>query len=430
MHSLQRLRCAQSRLAHSVAPRRALSAFSWGNGNDGQLGHYPEKSGVMNSYTELSPREILSLEGDVVDVACGLAHSAAVLADGRVFTWGKNECGQLGLGPDNKERKSVPIPSEVEALRGVKISQISCGHFHTAAVDEDGVVWTWGYGGSMLFGQGGLGHGNKNSTDLPIPVDVLQEDHVHATAVACGEYHTLALSGAGELWAWGKGEYGRLGVGGASDCPLPELVDIFNEMDGGSVTSIACGQASSYAVTEEGRLFAWGRNDQGQLGLGGGMSMDVYSMEEYPTEVEFNGLGQRGEGDAAEASEGSEGSEGSARGRLRVRSIAGGAGHAVAVTECGLLYQWGMRGGIMAPEELVTLSREGIKVVQASAGSNFSAAVCEDGGVWTWGKGFVQRDLLGHGVKEGKKHPTRIESLREAQRCTKVACGAKHAVVM
>lgn len=385
----------------STLPSAASTqAYSWGNGSDGQLGHYPEKSGLTQSYTELSPRPILSLEGDIKDVSCGLSHSAAVLADGTLYTWGKNDYGQLG---QNSEEKTMPIPTVVEALEGIKIESVSCGHYHTAAIDENGGVWTWGYGGSFIFGQGGLGHGDKESLNEPTLVDVLKEDNVNIKAIACGEYHTLALSNDGEVWSWGKGEYGRLGLGSSSSSSLPELVELLSEFDSDKISAIACGQASSFAVTTSGKCYAWGRNDQGQLGIGGNQSMDVYAMEKYPIAVE--GLdGQK------------------------VAQISAGSGHTLAVTEDGKLFQWGMRSGMMSPEEVIVLSRENVKVKYCAAGSNFSACVSKDGGVYTWAKGFMQRDILGHGIKEGKKHPTLIDSLFESNTCTKVSCGSKHSI--
>eukprot|EP00941_MAST-03F_sp_MAST-3F-sp1_P001298 g1298.t1 len=381
----------------------STSIFSWGQGNDGQLGHYPEKSGLTNSYTELAPRPILSIEGTPVAISCGSSHSAAILEDGSLWTWGKNDYNQLGHGPNSE--KSMPIPTKVEALSGVPIKSISCGFYHTAAVDNEGRVWTWGYGGSMMFGQGGLGHGDMQQCDVPTLVEVLEEDGVDIVSVACGESHTLALSSTGEVWSWGKGEYGRLGIGGSSDSSLPELVDLLNEMENPKATAIAAGHSSSFAVMEDGKCFAWGRNDQGQLGLGGTMSMDVYSMEEYPTELE-------------------------ALNDVKIAQIAAGDGHTLALTDDGTIYQWGMRSGLMAPEEVTVLSQDNIKVLQCAAGANFSAAVSESGAVYTWGKGIMQREILGHGVKEGKKHPTRIETLFEKNpTCVQVACGSKHTLV-
>ena len=74
---------------------------------------------------------------------------------------------------------------------------------------------------------------------------------------------------------WGAGEYGRLGDGGSSDELLPVMVDYFEEQ-GIVVQSIAVGHAFNLVLTAEGQLYTWGKNDKGQLGLGGGMSMDVF----------------------------------------------------------------------------------------------------------------------------------------------------------
>ena len=119
-----------------------------------------------------------------------------------------------------------------------------------------------------------------------------------------------------EVWSFGKGEYGRLGNGSSSDLLLPEPVDLL--LDIGKCTKIACAvPRSHFALMENGSLYAWGRNEQGQCGVGGSMSMDVYSMEDYPMEIKGDLEG-------------------------KCVDIGAGYGQALATVETGELYQWGM----------------------------------------------------------------------------------------
>ena len=122
--------------------------FSWGTGDDGQLGHPGpfEKSGVNMTYAELEPRNVVALQDEgVVQLACGLAHSAAVTKDGRLFTWGQGKDHRLGHGIEGM----VEEPRVVAALAGVNITKVACGDNHTLAISDEGVLYSWGFGGGQ-----------------------------------------------------------------------------------------------------------------------------------------------------------------------------------------------------------------------------------------------------------------------------------------
>jgi alpha-tubulin suppressor-like RCC1 family protein len=87
------------------------------------------------------------------------------------------------------------------------------------------------------------------------------------------------------LYAWGNGEFGRCG-NGKSDQPVPELVEVLQDM---RFVQASAGHSFSTAVTDTGDLYAWGKNDQAQLGIGTNVVMDMNTMEEFPVKVEFGG---------------------------------------------------------------------------------------------------------------------------------------------
>ena len=107
----------------------ATRIYTWGQGTEGQLGHWPfEKGGLTGAYVELSPRELnIGGKGDnsleFVEMAAGLNYTAAITADGKVFTWGEGSYGKLGHG----NTKNVYKPKQVEAFEGVKIVKVACG---------------------------------------------------------------------------------------------------------------------------------------------------------------------------------------------------------------------------------------------------------------------------------------------------------------
>ncbi len=160
--------------------------------------------------------------------------------------------------------------------------QVEFGKSQVALLSDDGDVYTWGWGGSFFHGCGALGHGDTDTRTTPTLVETFAEDGINVTQIASGSQHMLALSDEGEVFSWGQGEYGRLGNGGGTQ-KYPEPVELL--LDVGAVKQIVAGMDFSAAVTEDGELYTWGRNDQGQLGHGAGMSLDMYSLEDYPRPV-------------------------------------------------------------------------------------------------------------------------------------------------
>lgn len=109
--------------SHTCCVTDTNLAFSWGYGGDGRLGHGDESDRLVPTFIE-------SLTNiSVSDIICGELHTAAI-ADMKVYTWGLGKDGRLGLG----HRDSVFVPSEVERLAGVEISQVSCGGLHTVRI--------------------------------------------------------------------------------------------------------------------------------------------------------------------------------------------------------------------------------------------------------------------------------------------------------
>ena len=359
------LNCLARRAASSTVQKGATrSLFIWGNGNDGQLG-----LGAINkvgtafpSYDELTPMPLstIPLEEDekVVEFAGGMNHSLAVTSAGRLFAWGSADSGKLGLGGGTDD--VVLKPKLVSKLEGVDIVSVACGDKHSAAVDSDGNLYTWGYNGSFFSGGGMLGHGNRDAVSEPKLVESLYDEGIRVQTVTAGELHTAILTTDGEVMSCGAGEYGRLGVGGAMDEYNFLPVDYLSDVD---ITQLVSGHAFSLALTEEGNLFGWGRNDQGQLGQGGTMSLDVYAMNSVPTPIdEFMAADDMG--GSTEIEPGS------------IQLVAAGHSHAACVTKSGELYVWGMKTHL-APK-LVEVFKEGSnepEVSYTSLDSSIQAAI-------------------------------------------------------
>ena len=177
-------------------------AYSWGCGQNGVLGHGDEKD-------RLIPTKIQSLSDEkVVSMSAGNSHCGVVTASGKVYMFGKGKDLALGLG--NNHKHVTCTPTEVEPLRGVGVTQISCSvgehHGHSLAVTASGEVYSWG---DNYKGKLGLGDSPSVSTPHTVPASSFNNEKV--VHVSCGGIHSSALSDEGRIYTWGCGSDGRLG---------------------------------------------------------------------------------------------------------------------------------------------------------------------------------------------------------------------------
>ncbi|XP_006111115.2 E3 ISG15--protein ligase HERC5 [Pelodiscus sinensis] len=192
---------------HSMALSKGGELFTWGQNSYGQLGTGKHLSTCEPQLVE-ELRDI-----PLAQIAAGGAHSLALSLSGAVYSWGKNDFGQLGLG-DTENKYN---PSYIRALEHKKTVYISCGGEHTAVLSQDGLVYTFGAGD---FGQ--LGH-NSTQNEL-IPRIVAELFGAKVSQIACGRWHTLIyVPSLGEVYSFGCGAEGQLGNGDTSNrlTPLP-----------------------------------------------------------------------------------------------------------------------------------------------------------------------------------------------------------------
>ncbi|XP_014665910.1 PREDICTED: uncharacterized protein LOC106807909 [Priapulus caudatus] len=215
---------------------------------------------------ELIERDTVIVSCQPVSVAAGHSHSAVVVA-GELYTWGKTDRERLG----HKNTQGVlESPQRVYKLIGLDVIAVSCGNAHTVALTNTG-VYTWG---SDTYGQLGLG---MNETGGP-PRIVQALAHVQCVSVVCGQYHTLALTSTGRVYSWGWGVHGQLGHGTADDCHLPTYI---RALEGVVVTTVCAGYAHSAILDEMGQVFTFGCGAYGQLGLGPAISMKLTTPYGY-----------------------------------------------------------------------------------------------------------------------------------------------------
>lgn len=240
---------------HTLALTSAGQVLAWGDNHDGQLG-----DGLTGD--SHVPVQVKLPEGTVVTaIATGAVDCMAVTSAGQVYAWGNNQYGQLGDGSTVTRR----TPVRVLLPRGVKAVAVAASYNYSLALTSTGEVYTWGYNGS-----GQLGNGFLTSSEVPGRVHLPRG--VVIREVTSGGYDGLALSAKGQLYAWGDNRYGQLGDGTRKSRVSPVLVKL---PKGVKITAIAGGSQHSLALTSAGQVLAWGLGSFGQLGTGSTKNSDV-----------------------------------------------------------------------------------------------------------------------------------------------------------
>lgn len=323
-------------------------ALTFGCGDFGRLGH-------GSTAPELVPRVIAAVAADSISqiVAAG-AHTTILTGEGKVFTTGLNDAGQLGHSPDEN---SVQVPRQVDLPDAV--TAITAGHFHTVALTSTGELWSWGRNAA-----GQLGLGGRPSRDERQPQKVASLDGVQVTAIAAGAEHTLALAESdGKVFSWGSPAGGRLGARAewkwlaTGRQPEPRLV---RGLAGISIASIAAGHQHSGAVSRDMAAYLWGDNRFSQLGL---------QAEEYAVPTSVLQL-------------------------QNIRSLALGGLHSLAIPHSNHILSWGAnQNGVLGLGHHGDMNVSTPTLVpdvyasQASAGWKHNLAVGLGGQLLSWGWG-------------------------------------------
>ncbi|XP_073196778.1 probable E3 ubiquitin-protein ligase HERC6 isoform X4 [Lepidochelys kempii] len=232
---------------HSLAVCNKGKVFSWGAGSEGQLGtgEFKEQS--------LIPKKIDGLSAlRIIQVTCGHYHSVALAQDGRVFSWGQNTHGQLGLG---KETPSQPSPQHVTSLNGIPLAQVAAGGGHTFALSLSGVVYGWGRNNARQLG---LNHANtREQVFKPYAVAALKT--IGVVYISCGDEHTAVLTQDGSVFTFGDDSAGQLGHCSSTQMPGPQKVEWID----GPVSHLACGSYHTLVyMSTSGQIISFGRGPQ------------------------------------------------------------------------------------------------------------------------------------------------------------------------
>ena len=362
-------------------------------------------------------------------LALGSGFTLVVTEDGDMYSFGRNEHGQLGIGSDISQKRPFFVGRHA-SFHGRRVLMAAAGSKFGACVTEDGSVWTWG---CNLFGQLGVRTYDIAGFCVPQHLPPHHFGKSRAAMVACGLDFTLILSEAGHVWTSGRNHSGVLGHNDAAISPEKHT---FQQIDAAyfgniAVTMVAVGAshciAACASVDNRHAVFTWGRNDSGQLGngsydevavpklvantaFGDGVVETVYAGFDYTMVVTCIGeLFACGNGSSGELGLGSTesyntfqrvgGPSSALFGPRGVRSVACGAMHTIILAKDNAVWSCGNASApslgttdeqgpdILVPTLFPGFLLHNSQIVAIGAGAMHSAVVTAQGRVYTWGQG-------------------------------------------
>lgn len=246
--------------------------FSWGRNENGELGH----GDLTNVYL---PKEVsFPDDAKIVDGSLGAHHSLAYTKEGKLYACGNGSAGQLGIGKLVDAQKTFLA---VQGLGSEKVVSTSCGREFSVLASESGSVYTFGHPMKGQLGNGSenkfLEKTNKLTYQLEkVPIKVDMGEDVKIVKVASGSQHSVAMDEDGRVYSWGFGGYGRLGHKDNKDQMTPKAVEYFHKEETPidtslpsfmqrrippvRATAVCCGATSSFATVGEPyfSLYQWG----------------------------------------------------------------------------------------------------------------------------------------------------------------------------
>lgn len=323
-----------------------------------------------------SPR-LCSFNVLIKELSCGEEHTAFISNQGHIYTMGSNTEGRLGI--DDASVTFSSSPCLVSNLTDKYPKKLACGWGHTAVITESGDLYTWGIG---EFGALGLNSISTQWSPHKVPLT-----NFEPIQVSCGSRHTAILSKAGTVAMSGCGKAGQLGT------HKREQENSFVLIECKNIVQVACGVFHTALLNSKGQVLATGGNSFGQLGLGNKKSS---SMFEY-----VKGLDG-----------------------VYILKIACGY-HSAAVSDAGELFVWGSGtfGEYLTPHKMYFQD----KVKDVSIGGTFSVVYLQDRNVYSWGNNT--NGELGVNDFEPRSSPTLIQALK-GKKLNLLACGGNFCIAL
>jgi alpha-tubulin suppressor-like RCC1 family protein len=228
---------------HTCGVRLNGKLYCWGDDGNGRLGLGPT----------VGPAGVPVRVGDLQDwamVSAGNGHTCGVRKNGKLYCWGKDDKGQVG---DEDDPHGALSPRRIGALEDWVT--VSAGYAHTCGIRKNGKLYCWG---DDYYGQ--VGDGDANGADAPRRIGV----HEDWANVSAGYRHSCGVRKIGKIYCWGNDSEGQIGNGSQTGNVIsPQRIDTREDW-----ASASAGGLHSCGVRKNGKLYCWGQDDQGQVGDG------------------------------------------------------------------------------------------------------------------------------------------------------------------
>jgi alpha-tubulin suppressor-like RCC1 family protein len=305
--------------------------------------------GGQNSFS--IPFEIDVTTTSFKQIGFGCKHTVLLTSDGRVFTIGSNEFGQLG------DSTFIAKTSPVQILQGINIIQIAVGCDFSIALTSDNTLYTWG-----LNQFGYCADGTTTNRETPVSVDMSFLNGKTIAKIAAGYYHGTVLTNDGVVFSWGRNENGLLGDSTTEDRFYPVPLYMAGALSGKTIRQISAKYKHTVALASDDRVYCWGEGIVGQLG------QNTLANSPLPVLSLLDKV---------------------------VIQVTAGHYHTIAVTGDNMAYCWGYNGyGACAdgtttnsavPKAMVLNSLNNQRITQISAGQYHTTILTDTGIVYSVG---------------------------------------------
>lgn len=345
-----------------------------------------------SKFADNIPSQFFIRNDPITEISCGDQHTVVVCEFGRVYAFGSNEWGQLGLG----HQEPVNRPTCIKKLKPEKVKHVACGWAHTLFTTENGKVYSCG---CNTNGQLGVGD-NKTIEHVAFPVYVTELDE-EIMQIAAGSQHSVLLTSSGILYVWGSNSSGQLGLlkSEMEVYPQPTLLSIpYN------VSSISCGYYHTGFVTIDGKLLLCGNGENGELGI----DEKSHGIGWTPTEANIT---------------------------ANIISVACGGRHSIALTSSDGCYVCGNNSAGQLGLENVSSTSTWThlhfedSICEVSAGENHSMFLTDTGAVYACGDTKYGKLCISDCDQTVRK-PCKIDFPFSTLKVTKLVCGGCHTIIL
>lgn len=280
------------------------------------------------------------------------------------------------------------------------VSKAGAGSSCTFVIKTDGTLWAWGRNN---YGQLGIGNTTNTAVKTQVGTDTNWQ------SIEGGQFHTVAIKADGTLWTWGFNASGQLGLNNTTNKSIPTQVT-----SGNIWTSVAAGYDHTVAITNTGAMYAWGLNDHGQLGDGSSSNRSVPTFIGTGWKSVSAGnnitIAVKNDGTLWGWGEGSQVGDGTTVDKFSPvqigtdtnwKSVSHGVSHTLAVKTDGTLWAWGTNGrgqlgnGTTSGSTVPAQVGTDTNWESAKAGFFFSIGRKTNGSIWSWGQGLYHQLGLG-----------------------------------